>query len=48
VNYAEGFVGYGLKKDHFVSDCSDIDDIIVFLKNGKYFIQKVQEKSLCR
>jgi len=45
VNYAEGFVGYGLKKDQFVSDCSDIDDIIVFLKNGKYFIQKVQEKA---
>ncbi|HSA04661.1 MAG TPA: DNA gyrase/topoisomerase IV subunit A, partial [Tenuifilaceae bacterium] len=45
VNYAEGFVGYGLKKDEFVSDCSDIDDIIVFLKNGKYFIQKVQEKA---
>ncbi|MGE0078994.1 MAG: DNA gyrase/topoisomerase IV subunit A [Bacteroidales bacterium] len=45
VNMAEGFVGYGLKKDEFVSDCSDIDDIIVFLKNGKYFIQKVQEKA---
>ncbi|BDX37910.1 DNA topoisomerase IV subunit A [Tenuifilaceae bacterium CYCD] len=45
VNYAEGFVGYGLKKDQFISDCSDIDDIIVFLKNGKYFVQKVQEKA---
>ncbi|MCB8963807.1 MAG: DNA gyrase/topoisomerase IV subunit A [Bacteroidales bacterium] len=45
VNRDEGFVGYGLKKDEFISDCSDIDDIIVFLKNGKYFIQKVQEKA---
>ncbi len=45
VNRDEGFVGYGLKKDEFISDCSDIDDIIVFLKNGKYFIQKVQEKT---
>lgn len=44
VNRAEGFVGTALKKDEFVSDCSDIDDIIVILRNGKYYIRKVQEK----
>ncbi|HPD96163.1 MAG TPA: DNA gyrase/topoisomerase IV subunit A [Tenuifilaceae bacterium] len=45
VNRVEGFVGTGLKKDEYVCDCSDIDDIIVFLKNGKYIIQKIQDKS---
>jgi topoisomerase-4 subunit A len=45
VNYAEGFFGTGLKKDDFVSDCSDIDEVIVFLKNGKYMITKVQDKA---
>ncbi|HOZ30203.1 MAG TPA: DNA gyrase/topoisomerase IV subunit A [Bacteroidales bacterium] len=45
VNYKEGFVGYGLKKDEYVSECSDIDDIIVFRKDGKYFISKVTEKA---
>jgi topoisomerase-4 subunit A len=45
VNYAEGFFGTGLKKDEFVSDCSDIDEVIVFLKNGKYMITKVQDKA---
>lgn len=48
VNKAEGFVGTGLKKEdngEFVCDCSDMDEIIVFLKNGKYIITKVQEKS---
>jgi topoisomerase-4 subunit A len=44
VNKEEGFIGTGLKKDEFVCDCSDIDDIIVFLKNGKYYITKVDEK----
>ncbi len=44
VNRAEGFVGTSLKKDQYVSDCSDIDDIIVVLRNGKYYIKKVQEK----
>jgi topoisomerase-4 subunit A len=44
VNRAEGFVGTGLKKDEYVCDCSDIDDIIVILRNGKYYIRKVQEK----
>ncbi len=45
VNRAEGFVGTGLKKDEFVCDCSDIDDIIVFLKSGKYIITKVSDKA---
>jgi topoisomerase IV subunit A len=44
VNYAEGFVGYGLKKDEYICDCSDIDDVIVFRKNGTYLVSKVQEK----
>lgn len=44
VNRAEGFIGFGLKKDEFVCDCSDIDDIIVFLKNGKYKVVRIGEK----
>ncbi len=39
-----GFVGYGLKKDEYVSDCSDIDDIIVFRRDGICVVTKVQEK----
>ena len=45
VNYKEGFVGYGLKKDEYVCDCSDIDDVIVFRKDGKYIISKVSDKA---
>lgn len=45
VNRKEGFIGTDLKKDEFLCDCSDIDDIIVFLKNGKYIITKVDSKS---
>ncbi|MFI5148750.1 MAG: DNA gyrase/topoisomerase IV subunit A [Bacteroidia bacterium] len=45
VNREEGFAGYGLKKDEFVSDCSDIDDIIVFRKDGTMVVSKVQEKA---
>ncbi|MCK4662224.1 MAG: DNA gyrase/topoisomerase IV subunit A [Bacteroidales bacterium] len=44
VNKKEGFIGTGLKKDEYVCDCSDIDDIIVFRKNGKYTINKVTDK----
>ncbi|MBP7821896.1 MAG: DNA gyrase/topoisomerase IV subunit A [Saprospiraceae bacterium] len=44
VNRDDGFVGFGLKKDEFVSDCSDIDDIIVFRKDGKFTIVKISEK----
>ena len=45
VNRKDGFVGYGLKKDEYVSDCSDIDDIIVFRGDGKYLVARVQEKA---
>ena len=44
INYKEGFVGTGLKKDEFVCDCSDIDDIIVIRKDGGYLITRVAEK----
>lgn len=44
-NKAEGFVGTSLKKDEYICDCSDIDDIIVFTEDGKMTIQKVSEKS---
>lgn len=44
VNRAEGFIGTGLKKDEFVCDCSDIDDIIAFTKEGKMKVVKVAEK----
>ncbi|GGB89882.1 DNA gyrase/topoisomerase IV subunit A [Dyadobacter sediminis] len=44
VNRAEGFIGYGLKKDEYVTDCSDIDDIIIFRADGKCLVTKIQEK----
>lgn len=44
VNREEGFVGTGLKKDEYVADCSDIDDVICFLRSGKMIITKVDEK----
>ncbi|NIK73483.1 topoisomerase-4 subunit A [Thermonema lapsum] len=44
VNRKEGFVGYGLKKDEYVCDCSDIDDIIVFLQDGTCVVKKIEEK----
>ena len=44
VNRAEGFVGTGLKKDEYVCECSDIDDIIVFRRNGMFKVVKVGEK----
>lgn len=45
VNREEGFIGTALRKDEFVCDCSDIDDIIVIRKDGTYLITKVTEKS---
>ncbi len=47
VNRAEGFVGTGnaMKNDEYICDCSDIDDIIVFRKDGKMQVSKVQDKS---
>jgi len=44
VNREDGFVGTGLRKDEFVCDCSDIDEIIVFRGDGKCIITKVQDK----
>lgn len=44
INRAEGFIGTSLKKDEFVTNCSDIDDVILFYKDGKYKIVKVSEK----
>jgi topoisomerase-4 subunit A len=44
VNYKEGFVGTGLKKDEFICDCSDIDDVIIIRKDGVYLITKVADK----
>ncbi|MDC1539803.1 DNA gyrase/topoisomerase IV subunit A [Flavobacteriaceae bacterium] len=45
VNREEGFVGTGLKRDEYVCDCSDIDDIIVFTQDGKLMITKVDSKT---
>ncbi|MEN9302583.1 MAG: hypothetical protein RL264_1012 [Bacteroidota bacterium] len=44
VDYEEGFVGYGLKKNEAVCDCSEIDDIICFFTSGKMMITKVADK----
>ncbi|MDN5203618.1 DNA gyrase/topoisomerase IV subunit A [Fulvivirgaceae bacterium BMA10] len=44
VNRKDGFVGYGLKKDEFVSECSDIDDIIVIRRDGKCMVSRISEK----
>jgi len=44
VNREDGFIGTALRKDEFVGDCSDIDEIIVFREDGKCIITKVQEK----
>lgn len=44
VNRSEGFIGTGLKKDEFVEDCSDLDDVIVFTKAGNMKVVKVADK----
>ena len=44
VNRKEGFIGYGIKKEEFVCNCSDIDDIITFCSDGSYKIVKIQDK----
>jgi topoisomerase IV subunit A len=44
VNRKDGFIGTGIKKDEFVSDCSDIDDIFIFRKDGKFQVVKVADK----
>ena len=45
VNKVEGFIGTSMRKDEYVCDCSDIDDIIVFTENGKMIITKVDTKT---
>lgn len=44
VNREEGFIGTSLKKDEYVTDCSDIDDVIVFLRDGTMMVSKVDDK----
>jgi topoisomerase-4 subunit A len=44
VNREDGFIGYGLKKDEYVVDCSDIDEVIAFCEDGKYKIVKIAPK----
>lgn len=44
INREEGFIGTGLKKDEFVCNCSDIDDVIIFYKDGKFKVVKVADK----
>ena len=44
INRQEGFIGTGLKKDEFVCNCSDIDDIVVFFRDGKYRVVRVADK----
>ena len=44
VNRNDGFVGFGLKKDEFVSECSDIDDIIAIRKDGKFMVSRIADK----
>ncbi len=45
VNRKDGFVGQGLKKEEFVAECSDIDDVIVFRKDGKMMITRIADKT---
>lgn len=44
INRSDGFIGTGLKKDEFVCNCSDIDDIIIFYKDGKFKVVRVADK----
>ena len=44
INREEGFIGTALKKDEFICECSDIDDVIVFRKDGTYYVTKVADK----
>ena len=44
INREEGFIGTSLKKDEFVANCSDIDDVIIFYKDGKYKVIRVADK----
>lgn len=44
INRADGFIGTGLKKDEFVENCSDIDDVIIFYRDGTYKVIRVADK----
>ena len=44
VNYKEGFVGTGMKKDEYVMDCSDISDVIAFMKDGTFKVIRISDK----
>ncbi len=44
VDYKEGFVGTGMKKDEFISECSDIDDVIAFMKDGTFKVVRISDK----
>ena len=44
INREDGFIGTGLKKDEFICNCSSLDDIIIFYKDGRYKVVKVQDK----
>lgn len=44
INREEGFIGTGLKKDEFIGNCSPIDDVIIFFRDGKYIITPVADK----
>ena len=45
INREEGFVGHGLKKDEFICECSDIDDIIIVRKDGKFMVTRISDKT---
>ena len=44
VNRTEGFIGTGIKKDEFISKCSSIDNVLVFLSDGRYIVTKIENK----
>ncbi len=44
VNRTDGFIGYGLKKDELICDCSELDDVIAIRKDGKAYVARIQEK----
>lgn len=44
INREEGFIGTALKKDEFIASCSDLDDVIIFYRSGKYIVTPVAEK----
>lgn len=44
INREEGFIGTALKKDEFICECSDMDEVIIFKKDGSYYVTKVADK----